>query len=529
MRPIRLDSLPHDAATAYLERRGVSGKVSEKILEAAGGYPLGLSLAADLAVQRRVTHFKKAPEWHLTLRGLVEELIKDAPDLASLLEAAAVVRQFDEPTLAAVAELEDAGKAFAELCAVSFVRPAQHGLTLHEDVRRAVVEDLQWRNPERLSMLRRRARAYYRDRTREHRPGEEWLLPERVYLWEHAVHATYFPSGAPSTMWVEAGGPGDIDELLAIQAEFVAMLEAGAPLPALPPPEECSPELLRAIVELPGTEVLIARSPDGHSHGYGFFLPVSQASLAILPQGGAIANTIERGLPDELRHSLPPTSEGSRAMYMSADAARGERVAEAIGAIAADTFRFALRGGVFLGCSAGPAAAQISAALGMACIPEVGISSIGSPRPLDGYVVDIGRVGPDVWLEAVTSGRPVPPVLSDEELEKELHAILLAWQDDTRLSDSPLAQWVPFVAATDDATTPADGLRAAIRGALAERGSGNDELELACRALELAYLDRNLGHEQIAERLNVSRSSFYRLLHRAEREVAVRLTATSGS
>jgi DNA-directed RNA polymerase specialized sigma24 family protein len=134
-----------------------------------------------------------------------------------------------------------------------------------------------------------------------------------------------------------------------------------------------------------------------------------------------------------------------------------------------------------------------------------------------------------VWLEAVTSGRPVPPVLSDEELEKELHAILLAWQDDTRLSDSPLAQWVPFVAATDDATTPADGLRAAIRGALAERGSGNDELELACRALELAYLDRNLGHEQIAERLNVSRSSFYRLLHRAEREVAVRLTATSGS
>ncbi|HEY7598321.1 MAG TPA: hypothetical protein VH741_00210, partial [Candidatus Limnocylindrales bacterium] len=384
MRTLRLDSLGRSAAADYLERRGVEPGVADQIIAVAGGYPLALTLAADLAVQHRVTRFKKAPEWNLTLRGLVDELLKDAPELRSLLEAAAVVRQFDEPTLAAVAELGDAGQPFAQLCAVSFVRPAQHGLTLHEDVRRVVIDELKWRNPERLAQLRRQARVYFGERIRERRAGEEWLVPERMYLWDHTVHATYFPGGTPSTMWVEAGGPDDIDELLAIQAEWLAMLAAGVPLPGAPPPAECSPEFLRAAVSLPGTEVLIARSPDGHAHGYAFFLPISQASLAILPPGGAIATLIDRGLPADVRASLPPTWEGSRATYMSVDVARGERAAEAIGALAADTFRLALRGRILLGCTAGEAAAQVSAALGMTRIPDVGVTTaVDPPRSVD--------------------------------------------------------------------------------------------------------------------------------------------------
>ena len=524
IRTIKLESLPREAAVQYLERRGVSAVVADQILGAAGGYPLALTLAADLAVQRGVTRFKKVPEWNLTLRSLVDELLQDAPDLRSLLEAAAVVRQFNEPTLAAVTALDDAGQAFAELCAVSFVRPTQHGLTLHEDVRRVVIEELGWRNPERLAWLRRQARAYFRERIRQRRPGEEWLVAERMYLWDHTVHAVYFPGGEPWSMWVEAGGPDDLDELLAIQADFVSAVEAGVPLLALPPPEECSPDMLRAIVSLPGTEVRIARSPDGRAHGYGFTLPVSQASLAILPSDGAIAAVVERGLPANVRGDLPPTWEGSRVAYMSAAVVRGERAVEATGALAADWFRGALRGGVFLGCTGDETAAQVSVALGGVRIAEVGTSSIGAQRPLDGYVFDIGRVGPDTWLEAVTSGLPLPPALSAEQLEKELHLVLVGWPDDACLSESPLAPLARLLGSPDEAMSRADNLRAVVRRAITEARAGDHgELELACRALEIAYFERKLAHEAIAERLNVSRTTFYRLLHRAEREIASRL------
>jgi hypothetical protein len=524
MRTIRLDSLSRDASAAYLERRGVTPAVAGQILEAAGGYPLALTLAADLAVQLRVSRFEKAAEWNLTLRQLVDQLLRDAPELRSLLEAAAVVRQFDEPTLAAVADLDRAGEAFAQLCAVSFVRPAQHGLTLHEDVRRVVIEELRWRNPERLVQLRRQARGYYRDRIRARRPGEEWLLPDRMYLWEHTVHATYFPTGAPSTMWVEKGGPGDIEELLKMQAEWVAMHQAGVPLPGVPPPEECSPEFLRRVVAHPGTEVLIARSPDGQAHGYAFFLPISMSALELLPPGGAIGTLVERAVPQELRRSLPATAEGSRVLYMSVDAARGERAAEAIGALATETFGFALRGIAFVGCVAGEMAAQACQAIGMTRIPNVGTTSVGPPQPLDGWIVDIGRIGPDVWLEAVTTGRPVPPALSAEELEAELHQVLVHWPDDARLAQSPLALLAPLLRQADDTASPAQTLRETIRRALGDAcADASDDLALACRALELAYFERKAGHEAIAERLNVSRSTFYRLLHRAEHEIALRL------
>jgi hypothetical protein len=526
MRTIQLESLPREAAVQYLARRGAAAAVADEILGAAGGYPLALSLAADLAVQRGVTRFRKLPEWSLTLRSLVDELLKDAPDLRSLLEAAAVVRQFNEPTLAAVAGLDDAGQAFAELCAMSFVRPSQHGLTLHEDVRRVVTEELTWRNPERLAWLRRQARAYYRDRIRQRRPGEDWMVAERVYLWENTLHGVYFPGGEPWTMWVETGGPDDLDELVAIQREFVSAIEAGVPSVALPPPEECSPEVLRAIVSLAGSEVRIARSPDGRAHGYGFTLPISKEALATLPADGAIAAVVERGLPVHLRRDLPATGDESRVAYMSAAIVRGERATEAVGALAADWFRGALRGGVFLACSGNETAAQVAIALGGVRIPDVGVSSPGPPLPLDGFVFDIGSVGPDLWLEAVTSGLPLPSAWTDERLEKELHQILLGWVDDARLAESPLAPLARLLSPALEMNSPAEELRAVVRRALAEARAGGDaDVELPCKALEIAYFERKLSHEAIAARLNVSRTTFYRLVHRAEREVVSRLLA----
>jgi hypothetical protein len=214
---------------------------------------------------------------------------------------------------------------------------------------------------------------------------------------------------------------------------------------------------------------------------------------------------------------------------MSTIVARGERALEAGGALAADSYRLALRGGLFLACTGNETYAMTLKALGATIVPGVGTSSVGEPRPLDGYVIDITSIGPEAWLEAVTSGMPLPPRLSAEQFEKELHQILTAWTDDVRLAQSALAQ-LAILLAPPHAKTPADSVRAMVRGALEEvRASGTDETDLACRAIELAYFERELAHDAIAKQLNVSRSSFYRLLHRAEREIASRLSGGARS
>ena len=176
---------------------GVSGParrhrstLANQIVRATAGHPLALSLAADLAVQHGVWSFPNAPAWRLTLRGLVEQLLRDVDDadLVGLVEGAAIVRQFDEATLAAVTGRDEIGPSFGRLCQLSVVQPAERGMMLHDDVRRVIVDDLGWRHPDRVPELRLRAMAYYRQRmTMAVGADREWLLAERLFLWENSV------------------------------------------------------------------------------------------------------------------------------------------------------------------------------------------------------------------------------------------------------------------------------------------------------------------------------------------------------
>jgi transcriptional regulator of acetoin/glycerol metabolism len=118
-------------------------------------------------------------------------------------------------------------------------------------------------------------------------------------------------------------------------------------------------------------------------------------------------------------------------------------------------------------------------------------------------------------------GRKPPPALEPDELERELQAALLHWRDDARLA---AASGGPLAMLMGGGPLDAEGLRRAICEALerARRGATADD-ELAYRALELAYLKKAASHEQAAERLAVSRTTFYRLLKRGTRGLAAAL------
>src|SRR5207249_753890 len=152
-----------------LKRRGIDDlMLLTRILDVTAGQPLALSLAADLALQLGDRDFSAAPEWKLAAHGLVEQLLRDIAEteLRAALDAASVVRQFDEATLLAVTGHPLEPATFARLCGLSFVRPSEHGLMLHDDVRRIMRDDLRWRDRARYDELRRRALAYYRERMR---------------------------------------------------------------------------------------------------------------------------------------------------------------------------------------------------------------------------------------------------------------------------------------------------------------------------------------------------------------------------
>ena len=103
-----------------------------------------------------------------------------------------------------------------------------------------------------------------------------------------------------------------------------------------------------------------------------------------------------------------------------------------------------------------------------------------------------------------------------------MRAALLHWHDDAALAQSPLAH---RASGEEPALSAAEAVRQAIRAALAAaRAAAPPGRELAYRALELTYLEQRLSHERAAERLAVSRATFYRLLERGVHGLARALT-----
>jgi DNA-binding NtrC family response regulator len=135
-------------------------------------------------------------------------------------------------------------------------------------------------------------------------------------------------------------------------------------------------------------------------------------------------------------------------------------------------------------------------------------------------------MGAETWIDSIVTGRRLRRELTVEDVTREVQTVLLHWADDAKLEVSPL---VAMAARRDPESelSAADAVRALIREALERaRAGAREDRELAFRALELAYLDHTVSHERVAERLSVSRSTFYRLLKRAVAGVAAALGRT---
>jgi hypothetical protein len=166
------------AGRALLRRRDVPEGQHETILDFTHGHPLATSLVADLLDQRDDATFEPeaAPD---VVKALLERFVQKVPGPAhrATLEAAALVRYTTEAVLRAVLDAPDVHALFEWLRGLSFVRPGERGVVLHDLVREALVADLRWRNPDWHDTLHERARQFYTDRLKD---APDRLVPDAL-------------------------------------------------------------------------------------------------------------------------------------------------------------------------------------------------------------------------------------------------------------------------------------------------------------------------------------------------------------
>jgi len=505
----------------YLARRGIEDIVLVQQIQAAtGGLPLAVSLAADMVQQLGVRRFEAAPEWRLAVRSLVERLLADVrdPDLREVLEACSVVRQFDEPTLAATLHRRDISMAFDKLCRLSVVRPSEHGLMLHDDLRRMLAGDLRWRKPDRFRELRLAALEHYRARARTAPPAERhWLVAERLYLWgNEVVQSILFREDEPGLVYVEPGRPEDGPDLLRIWSEW---LERILPTQQAMDYSEFTPEQdrdwLARLVEHPALRLRVARDHEGRAIGFDTALPIHTGSVPLLQAHPLFAKLLRAYFGPARLAGLPDRAEDTPYHYLLQAAYTDVHPEATEAALLRDLVGLLTGGGVFLTTTSAPSRKRLIEAIGFRWVEGAREWVWDREHPADGYVLDLSQVGVEAWIEAVVSGRPPQRALDPGRVEEELRQILANWDSDDVVGKSRLRELCP-------ATDPdADDVRALVREGLDRaRADADEDREIALRAVQLGYLDRGLSHERAAERLRVSRSTFYRLLRRGTQSLA---------
>ncbi len=508
----------------YLQRRGLDDPaLRAQVGEAAGTNPLALALAADLVSQLGVRDLAAAPEWHLVVRTLVERLLRELNDstLRELLDACAVVRQFDEPTLAALVEAADIRAAFDRLCQLSGVRAAEHGLMLHDDLRRVLADELRWRNPERHRELRRRAMRYYEERARTAPLEEqEWLTVERLFLCgDVVVQAILFGDDEPDQAWLEPGRPEHHAVCEQIWLGFWQQVLPAELLPNFEAQRGWMSARLRDLLQCPGLRLRIVRERTGQVVGFSAFLPVSQESLPLLLAESDIRPAIEGYFGSAGLAALPDRAADSRIFVIACSAWTSTASPAAAAALSRDNTTAGAQSGIFLAATFLPPWQMMLESFGYEPMKDTTVSYWPGAPPATVYAIDLIRVDTSDWLNALIRGRRPPRAFTLEELERELHAVLRVWSDDAALAASPLLRSAPVVAALAE-PGPAS-LREAILQAF-RRGHAQASTDQAQSylALELLYLDRAASPEQVASTLGVSRATIFRLLNRGVRDLA---------
>ncbi|MFJ8186618.1 ATP-binding protein [Streptomyces sp. NPDC096105] len=171
---------PGDAA-GYLEARGVPHDFHETLLSFTGGNPLGLALAAAVAVKEDgEVRSGWAPSQDV-IATLLPRLVGDIPGPRHrrALEICAHTYVTSESLLRELMG-DQAAEVFAWLRDQPFIESTDAGLFPHDVVREALEADLRWRDPDGFAQMHETVHAYLVERVR--RVPETRMLPATTAL-----------------------------------------------------------------------------------------------------------------------------------------------------------------------------------------------------------------------------------------------------------------------------------------------------------------------------------------------------------
>lgn len=234
VRVVALRNLPPEDARALLSARAVPADAHADVLAITGGYPLALSLIAEIVAQRgAVEQLANVPD---VVAALVERFVAGVPSAAhrEALQVAAHSRVTTEGLLRAAVPaaggVSGAGEApgaaadatalFDWLRGLSLVESHAEGLVLHDIARDVLEIDLRWRDEAAYRDLHRRVRRHIITRMQATSGAEQIrVFRDLVHLHRHNPLFTPYHTWQEDALVERSLRPDDVDELVALTAQ----------------------------------------------------------------------------------------------------------------------------------------------------------------------------------------------------------------------------------------------------------------------------------------------------------------------
>ena len=160
IQPLGLDNFDHEMTSHYLTLNGITQQAAiEQAWLSTCGYPLALSLSINLATGNDPSLVTADHSNNDMVTTLTQRWLREIPyeSLRPLIEAACVVRIFNQNLLECISEQPVSETDFHQLQNCSFIRKRRTGWALHSMVRIALERELSQRNPEKYLRLSMRA------------------------------------------------------------------------------------------------------------------------------------------------------------------------------------------------------------------------------------------------------------------------------------------------------------------------------------------------------------------------------------
>ncbi|WP_179233026.1 helix-turn-helix transcriptional regulator [Paenibacillus rigui] len=308
----------------YARKCGLTEEAfGERLWERTRGHGLSMSLAVSTELLEGSGPLHDAG-WSSELASL---WLKEVPDeeLRQLVEAASLLRHFNQEMLAHVVEREISANAFGQLTALSFVRKIDRGWRLHDLMRESTQSQMRERVPRQFGKLRERCASYFASiiRASDDRRSVAWAVEElfcfigdalirahlntpwkKEYMWEPLTVINlgeglqYLQQRRNEARSITRQGvdpvTGSLLELTLSKEEMLYSIEGLD---------------LEELLDLGQQSVMLMKSPDGSVQGLSAIIPINRGTLDYLEQNPFSGPYIRSLLPAERKKLGVPESE----------------------------------------------------------------------------------------------------------------------------------------------------------------------------------------------------------------------------